>query len=110
VPREGLSAAACRLEAIDATLADASPGDVGGAPMQARLRARVASVRRILDAAAQSDVPSRARLLRGARALRSFATTVARYGRRGKLRPDLAAGVVDDANRAVSALLAGARR
>jgi hypothetical protein len=110
LPREGLAAASCRLDGMDAALGEASPGDVGGAAARARLLAKVGAVRRIVDGAVLGDAHSRGPLLRGVRLLRSFAATVARSGRRGKLRADLAARLGDDGGRAVQALLAAARR
>ena len=105
-PAAGMRAVTCRLERIETAVRTATPGDVGGAVAQSRLLARIAGVQRTIHAAEEPGTPrARGPLKRAVRQLRSFSSAVGRARRLGRMRPDLAARLMETAADAVSHLL-----
>jgi hypothetical protein len=108
LPRGGVPAVTCRLQAISHALAVAAPEEVGGPAMQERLAARVAGLERALDSAPASS--PRSVLRRASRQMRSFGTAVARGRRRGAIRPEVADELTTHSREAVAQCVGLLRR
>jgi hypothetical protein len=106
-PLEGLDIVDCRLDLLSTAIQDESPADFGG-PRQAHgLVKRIASARKLVDAAkAHADVPKkmRTKLRLSMRQLRTLNRSLQKTIRSGKTPPSIGAYLSDRIKEALAEL------